>query len=463
MDPLTLITLRGTCKTSEQCQLFDKLFQSYFPGDPDGQVRKVFDVLKGGNKLLMHPYDVIYSFACGNENNDDDELETVTALAAVVLSRKLRGDFLVRQRLNWKHHVKMLIREGQFKKMYRMSPASFSKLLKMLQPWLPVNNKQSRNASKGENPIVSELILHCTIRYLAGGSYHDIRTNAGMSIMSFYRCVRRGIDAINSCPEFRFVFPTSMDELITAAHDFHELSSHGVLNGCVGALDGWLCRIRVPSSSEVVKVQSYFSGHYQCYGLNVQATCDGSCRFTSLSVLCPGGTSDSKAFYASHTYDSVQDLPDGFFVVGDNAYVLSPTLLIPYSGNDKKNSTKDAFNFFLSQLRIRIEQSFGLLVTKWRVFKKPLEVKFWRTTLLIEACFRLHNFCINERESTVVNVGSCNPETYTPTYEEYLDPLGDGDSAKRKRHAVREAIVKQIKSDGRKRPKYNIRRNALNS
>jgi hypothetical protein len=30
-------------------------------------------------------------------------------------------------------------------------------------------------------------------------------------------------------------------------------------------------------SSEVIKVQSYFSGHYQCYGLNVQATCDASC------------------------------------------------------------------------------------------------------------------------------------------------------------------------------------------
>jgi hypothetical protein len=139
-----------------------------------------------------------------------------------------------------------------------------------------------------------------------------------------------------------------------------------VLNGCDGALDGWLCRIRVPSSSEVIKVQSYFSGHYQCYGLNVQVTCDASCRFTSLSVLCPGGTPDSKTFYASHTYNSVQDLPDGFFVVGDNAYVLSPMLLIPYSGNEKKNSTKDAFNFFLSQLRIHIEQSFGLLVTKWR-------------------------------------------------------------------------------------------------
>ncbi len=79
--------------------------------------------------------------------------------------------------------------------------------------------------------------------------------------------------------------------------------------------------------------------------------------------------------------------------------------------------------------------------------------------MLIEACFQLHNFCIIERESTVVNIGSCNPETYTPTY----DPLGDGESSKWKRHAVCEAIVKQIKSDGRKHQMHNVRRIALNN
>jgi len=94
--------------------------------------------------------------------------------------------------------------------------------------------------------------------------------------------------------------------------------------------------------------RAYFSGHYQCYGLNVQATCDASCRFTSLSVLCPRGTSDSKAFYASRVYNLVQELPDGYFAVGDNAYTLSITLLIPYSGKDEQNASKDAFNFFLS-------------------------------------------------------------------------------------------------------------------
>ncbi len=183
-----------------------------------------------------------------------------------------------------------------------------------------------------------------------------------------------------------------LEDLTKAAQEFECHMSHGIMNGCVAALDGWLCRIRIPTTDEVKKVKPYFSGHYQCYGLNVQATCYADCRFTSLSVLRPGSTSDNKAFYTYHVYNLVHELPDGFFAAGHNAYLLSPTLLIPYSGQDKRDKSKDAFDFYLSQLRIRIEQGFGLLVTKWRIFKKPLEVSFWQTTLLIEACFHLHNF-----------------------------------------------------------------------
>lgn len=59
---------------------------------------------------------------------------------------------------------------------------------------------------------------------------------------------------------------------------------------------------------------------------DVQATCDANCHFTSFSVLCPECTSDIKAFYASRVYNLVQDLPDGFFVIGANAYTLSPNI-----------------------------------------------------------------------------------------------------------------------------------------
>jgi hypothetical protein len=79
-------------------------------------------------------------------------------------------------------------------------------------------------------------------------------------------------------------FPTERDDLKKVALDFQEKSSNGMLDGCVAALDGWLCRIKVPSATETANIASYFSGHYQWSGVNDQAICNAKCRFTYLSV-----------------------------------------------------------------------------------------------------------------------------------------------------------------------------------
>jgi len=122
---------------------------------------------------MIHPFDLIYIFMFTKPTGDDD-LETVLAMSAMILSHNCRGDFIVRQRLHWQHHVKLLFKEGLFKRMYTMPLESFEKLLEMLQPWLLVNREKARNASKGEDPIGVDLIMHCTLRYLAGGTFHDI-------------------------------------------------------------------------------------------------------------------------------------------------------------------------------------------------------------------------------------------------------------------------------------------------
>jgi hypothetical protein len=72
----------------------------------------------------------------------------------------------------------------------------------------------------------------------------------------------------------------------------------------------------------------------------------------------------------------VEQLSEGFYVLADNAYCLSATLLIPYCGREKQDKSKAAFKFFLLQLPIRIEQVFGLLITKWQVFKIQLNLHF---------------------------------------------------------------------------------------
>jgi len=57
------------------------------------------------------------------------------------------------------------------------------------------------------------------------------------------------------------------------------------------------------------------------------------------------------------------------------------------------------------------------------------------------------------RESTIISIANCYPEAFCPSYMEYLDPLGTLDNLKAKRHAVCQAILEKVKSDGRRRPR----------
>jgi hypothetical protein len=90
--------------------------------------------------------------------------------------------------------------------------------------------------------INAEIILHCTLWFLAGGSYLDIMCNAGLSRTAFYPSIYKGIDAINRCPDLALKLPWSLEELHNAADEFALLNRDQLLNGWVLALDGWLCR-----------------------------------------------------------------------------------------------------------------------------------------------------------------------------------------------------------------------------
>jgi hypothetical protein len=48
-----------------------KLFRTYFTGNPAEKIRNLFDVT---NKPLIHPYDLVHSFAFSARKIDDDDV-----------------------------------------------------------------------------------------------------------------------------------------------------------------------------------------------------------------------------------------------------------------------------------------------------------------------------------------------------------------------------------------------------
>ena len=68
----------------------------------------------------------------------------------------------------------------------------------------------------------------------------------------------------------------------------------------------------------------------------MQATCDHQCRFVYAALAAPGGANDIAACRKTRFNEMVQNLPIRKFVIGDNAYVCTETLLTPFSGKEKR-------------------------------------------------------------------------------------------------------------------------------
>jgi len=92
---------------------------------------------------------------------------------------------MLQARINWKHRMYMLNREGQFTNMYRMSYSSYQKLFGILKPKLLLYEKQAQNHFQGQEPIVAEIYFHCMHCYLAGGAYQENRTMVVSQLVSF--------------------------------------------------------------------------------------------------------------------------------------------------------------------------------------------------------------------------------------------------------------------------------------
>ena len=265
------------------------------------------------------------------------------------------------------------------------------KLCNLLEPALI---RQIKHCPR-DGIITPEIHLHCCIRWLSDDSWWSCCNLTGVSKTAFCSCCHRTISAINNCEELGYHFPNTPEELEEAAADFRKISSHGVIAGCVGALDGLLIKIETPSSKEVPNVRSFFSGHYHHMGLNIQACCDAHCRFVYFSAGHPGSTNDSIAHRHSPFPDMLEKLPLRKYIIADNAYNATEHLITPFCGVNKNDKAKDAFNYYLSQCRIRIECTFGRLVNKFQIFKRPLRCSVHNSTRMVYAATRLHNWCIN--------------------------------------------------------------------
>jgi DDE superfamily endonuclease len=343
---------------------------------------------------------IILDIVDGRHNDDDLFLAVVfhdlimKTINTIRRQTCKRNPSLFDQRLLWDNFRDRYQHRRDFKRHLRMSPQSFSKLLELLYNDLAVDVEM---ALLRGGAILPEICLYATLRYFSGGSFLDIKFYTGISSASFYRCVWRTVKAIRRCSHLFIHFPSTTDELEMAAEGFAGISSNSAIDNCVSVVDGYHLEIITPTKKEVQNVKSFFSGHYQTYGVNVQASCDHHCRFTFLGVAGPGVMGDREAIYQVPLGRMIDALPHVYCVIGDCAYTPTEHLVPIYRGVNAAIPRNDNFNFYASQLRIRIEMAFGLLVKKWSILQKALSIKMKNVHKLIVAIGQLHNYTINER------------------------------------------------------------------
>jgi hypothetical protein len=140
------------------------------------------------------------------------------------------------------------------------------------------------------------------------------------------------------------------------------------------------------------------SGHtIQVIIKHMGSCCDHNCKFSSVGVAGPGVLGDREAIRQIPLTELIEKLPGLFCAIGDCAYTPTEHLVPIFRGDQAKYHKNNNFNFFASQLRIRIKMAFGLMVKKWGIIGRPLNVKLANVKHIVLAIARLHNYCIDKR------------------------------------------------------------------
>ena len=114
------------------------------------------------------------------------------------------------------------------------------------------------------------------------------------------------------------------------------------MDKCVMAIDGWVCKTRQPTLKEVGNTIGSYRNRKQCWAILVLAGCDSKCRFNMFSAKWSGSTHDHSAWETSAMKGILDSgrLPEEYHIIGDEAFVNTNQLLIPWSGTGLGDAIK---------------------------------------------------------------------------------------------------------------------------
>lgn len=153
------------------------------------------------------------------------------------------------------------------------------------------------------------------------------------------------------------------------------------------------------------------SNYYNYKGFHsvvLMAICDSKYRFIYADMGSYGRDNDASILSRTELYEMfesgtmnipppapIMGVDTPYFLVGDEIFALKHWLLKPYASSGGR-CTEDSsiFNYRLSRARRTIENAFGIMAARWRVFRKPIRANVTTVDSIVRACVCLHNYLL---------------------------------------------------------------------
>ena len=190
-------------------------------------------------------------------------------------------------------------------------------------------------------------------------------------------------------------FPTTPQEWQTVAADF---SQRWNFPNCGGAIDGKHVRIVPPPHSG-----SHYFNYKGFHSVVLMAVVSANYDFLYVDVGKNGRMSDGGVFAETEfaqrlqaedlalprAEDNEEGLP--FVFIGDEAFALGPHLMRPFPQR-ALTPERRVFNYRLARARRVVENAFGIMVSRFRLFLTAINMAEYKWNNIILCCCILHNF-----------------------------------------------------------------------
>lgn len=148
-------------------------------------------------------------------------------------------------------------------------------------------------------------------------------------------------------------------------------------------------------------MRSTYANRHNKTSLILQGICDNKKRFIDVFTGVTGKLHDSRTFTLSFISKTISDICQNgkYHLLGDSAYPIREYLLTSYKDYGNLTRLQRIYNKKLCGTRVRIENTFGLLKSR---FRQLMELQFHdikKMSKFIISCCVLHNLCIYLKDS----------------------------------------------------------------